>query len=655
LCLALAGVFSQTTDPIQGEILKMKIWPWTKGIIGQRFRCNITNWKLFLSSAALLAVVLFGAFLRVHILSGALPYPGHQDEKILARKAANILKTGNLNPKFFKYPSVPIYLTAAAFTLGYVNAASSLDLKDAGAINADPFPYFKYPRIVWPAKALFLLLSVVTIYFTGKVAYQAHGSPYLLFLAPLILLMSSTFFLYSHKYLNVDIVGAFFVMALYFYQFNSLSKDTIAHKSFYPGAITALAVASKYTLIWLIVPSILVVLLYSQKMRIYKIILLLLFVAVVFVLVMPFSILDLRTFLNDIGSEAYHYADQHRGYTSSSNASQLKHYLISGVDEHGLNPGKALMRDFGYGSAILVLIGLFTLLTKKWKRAVIILSYPTVFLWYMSRQKVNFFRNIVSLYAFYALLAAIGFIGVYRLLQWIASHRVFKNFSQKQKRLTSLMILAAVCLIFFPVPRLVKWTMAKPDSRNLAETWIRENIEHTSTVIIPEELAMNVEPLKKDYTIFQWSFKEYKKKDDFISTVRAHENPYIIMPVFGCDPRKDAGRNQAKTLNTFCAEADTLTNRLGENRILINYSVPVPQGDPQLYIGQIRTESGEEQTVIEKQTEGQSQSGREKQTEENKHTGRKIGPPAVRRNDQDQKKAPFPRTERVSPGETHRN
>lgn len=106
-----------------------------------------------------LALVLSAAmWLRLQVIEKSLPYPQHIDETFLSNNAANMLRTGDFNPHFFMYPGLPIYLTAAAMSYGYLDAANHLELKSTREIGSVNVPYYRHPRILRPARQLFALV-----------------------------------------------------------------------------------------------------------------------------------------------------------------------------------------------------------------------------------------------------------------------------------------------------------------------------------------------------------------------------------------------------------------------------------------------------------------------------------------------------------------
>src|SRR5947209_14690488 len=78
-----------------------------------RFRPKIEP-RLLSSPDFLIAAAIFvGALaLRLCGVGGSLPYIGHPDEPKLVDAATHIVKSGDLNPRLYIWPSLYIYLEA---------------------------------------------------------------------------------------------------------------------------------------------------------------------------------------------------------------------------------------------------------------------------------------------------------------------------------------------------------------------------------------------------------------------------------------------------------------------------------------------------------------------------------------------------------------
>src|SRR5438132_14191327 len=61
---------------------------------------------------AVALLFLFALALRMYGVRGSLPYVGHPDEPKLIDSATHIVKSGDLNPHLYIWPSLYIYLEA---------------------------------------------------------------------------------------------------------------------------------------------------------------------------------------------------------------------------------------------------------------------------------------------------------------------------------------------------------------------------------------------------------------------------------------------------------------------------------------------------------------------------------------------------------------
>lgn len=214
---------------------------------------------------ALVTICIFGSVVRLNLILGSLPYPRHTDEKLILWRAQVMLHTGDLNPHWFKYPTLPTHLTAACLTVGYLYACSQLELKSVSEIGSVVYPYYTHPNVVLPAKLLFSLLSILSLVFVGLIGLRAFGRRSLLFLIPLSLSMSSLYLQQSWSYLNVDIVGCFFVMCVMLLLFRDLDEKGVFRRCIVLGVLCGLTISSKYSLFLIALPCSLHLLLYDWK------------------------------------------------------------------------------------------------------------------------------------------------------------------------------------------------------------------------------------------------------------------------------------------------------------------------------------------------------------------------------------------------------
>jgi len=529
------------------------------------------NWKVSSCILLMFILLIYSVFFKIRLASDNMPYSCHTDEKYIVEPALRILKSGDFNPHRFNYPSLPIYFAAISFTVGYLNAAENLELKSTKDIVPDFYPYFKHPRIIWPAKVLFILFSAFSVLFMALIAYRLYENPIFLIGVPLVASLSYKYFIISSIYINVDTMATFFVFLLYLYLTLTLKKDSFLHRAVLPGILSGLVIACKYNLFWIIVPSILIILFYSKKRRIVKIISLVLTMFCTFFMVVPFSLLDFSTFLDWLGFVIYYYKKGTPNITTPQGIPQFFYHL------------DYLLNDFGYLLSILAIIGLIAVLMKNWKKGLILLSFPLLLLFQVSSFSRHYPRNILSLFIFFAFFSVMGMIWLYRHLSSLSVKLLPSRGSQGIKKGIVIFLLSFV-LCFPAIENLKKQMEINPDSRKRTIDWIVKNVVKKRNLIVSRELGIYVEPLIKDYNVFLWKFTKYNKKT-FVKKIREVENPIIIMPVF-CTYFEYhlAARKRANALNKI-GESLKLMEKFGWKKIIIDNPNRITHSNPKVLIG----------------------------------------------------------------------
>jgi len=529
------------------------------------------NWRLFSCISLMLILLIYNFFFKIQLISGNMPYSCHTDEKYIIEPALRILKSGDFNPHSFRYPSFPIYLATLSFTVGYLNSVAHLELKNTQDIEPSVYPYFKHPRIIWHAKIVFLLLSTLAILFMALLAYRFCKNPFFLFGVPLITFLSRYYFYVSYNYLNVDTVATFFIFLVYLHQTLTVKEDSIIHKVIVPGFLSGLIVGCKYNLIWIIVPSILNIMFHFKKKRGRKVLSLFLIMFLTFVLVVPFSVLDFNTFLDWLAYDIHVYKTGDTEHSSAPGFSQLSYYL------------NYFQIDFGYILCFLALIGIIACFILDWKKGLLLLSFPALLLLQMSSYVIHYPRNIMSLFGFFAIFSVLGITLLYKFL-----FNIFKTFSPKRwpdwgKRGLAFFLIGVV--LFFPVKeKIKKQSVIKPDSRNQALIWIKQEIKKTRNIIIASELGLYIKPFTKDYNIFIREFKVLDSQS-FYKQANEIKNPIIIMPVFRPHYEHQlVSKKKSETLNEIGASLKIIKT-FGSKKMIINRPKHITYANPKILVG----------------------------------------------------------------------
>ena len=440
---------------------------------------------------ALLALCTVCLWIRMEHIAGSLPYPQHVDEGFLTNPVADILMTGNFHPSVLSHPSLPKYLAAAAMGVGFVAAAPELGQQryptleeDLGSVYA---PFYTVPGVVEKARWLFALLSVVALAMSGVVAYQLLGRPSALILGSLVLALSHIFFEMSHSYLNVDIVGACFVMLgmAATLQGTRCSSPSLRWRAVIPAICVGLAAGSKYTYGFLLVPVLLAIYLFMEWGRWLRATAIALAVAgLSFLAVVPHSVLDLPAFVNGLARVAKNYAAGHLGHEANPGLDQLAFY-VSG-----------LARDSGDLGLILCLIGLISAAMSDWRRTLVLVSFPVALLALLSAQKVHFLRNIIPVFPCVAVFITAGIYFLHGCLMrvpWIRRIDV-----RELRSAIGIVGLLGIFALGLNVP-LINFVALQMDfaseTRVRAVAWIKEHVATETTVIVPEELYFDARPL----------------------------------------------------------------------------------------------------------------------------------------------------------------
>jgi hypothetical protein len=104
-----------------------------------------------------------GLALRAWSASYGLPDLYHPDEPRIVERAVRFHQ-GDLNPRFFNWPSLYMYVVAGAYGLVFGAAADGV----VGAFARDPAPFYLVGRLL---TAVFGTATLAVLYVTGRIAY----------------------------------------------------------------------------------------------------------------------------------------------------------------------------------------------------------------------------------------------------------------------------------------------------------------------------------------------------------------------------------------------------------------------------------------------------------------------------------------------------
>ena len=269
----------------------------------------------------LILIILFVASaVRVYQIGWGLPFV--YDEAVPLKKAWAMWGWGapvgvDLNPHFFNYPSLTIYLQFIAQGLLYLAlriggvVASGVDYHARYLVDPEPVHYV--------GRLLSALFGVATVWLTYQVGRRFSGRRAAV--AGAALLAVSTFHISRSQLIEVDVPLTFFVMLVLWLLLRLAEQPTLKGYAF-AGAMIGLAASTKYTGAMLVLPLV-VADVFARKTatkqpRVWYPMLSVLVAAVVFVLTSPFVVLDPGTFADHFATERQHMRFGHFGLSGSS-------------------------------------------------------------------------------------------------------------------------------------------------------------------------------------------------------------------------------------------------------------------------------------------------------------------------------------------------
>ena len=430
-----------------------------------------------ISPAVLLAlVILIALLLRIWGISADLPYIYHPDEPVALGISLGMFKTGDMNPHFLYWPSLLFYVNFLAYIPYYFLGKLGGVFQTPDSILAPVevvmgATYAPMPTIVLLGRLLsvsFGLGSVLLAYLIGKrLAQRAWVG----LLAALLVAVSPTNVWHS-RWIAPDNMAAFFVLAsvyasLRVYQEGRTRDYVLA------AVCVGLAASSKYNALLAMLPLLVAHVLRHGRQSLKKrdLYIALVISGLVFLHTMPFAVLDFREFYSALIYDSQHYATGHPGMEGDT----VRWYL-----DYLWNTSGPIL--------LLALVGMGWGIASRSREAVILSTFPVVYLLFISRFTVRNDRTLLPALAFLFLLAALA---IYQL------HGRLTRSASRAMRIASVATLAALMLV---VVGLMSSLSAQDslrlntvDSRETARVWIAENLPSGVKVAL-ESYAPFVDP-----------------------------------------------------------------------------------------------------------------------------------------------------------------
>ncbi len=435
------------------------------------------------STASLALVLGVAAVLRFWALGHGLPYSPSVDEPEIAERALNMMRSGSLSPHpFYDYPTLYMYVQLAVyiarFLIGALNGAwNAVDAIDVGA-------FYTWGRGV---TALFGTATVFLVFQAG----MRWGARHALLAAGLLAVMP--LHVQSSHYILADVPATFFITLTLVLSLAAHERGTVAAFA-WAGAAAGLAAATKYNggiallmplLACLMTPR-------GRDPRLRCAFGIVAAAAAAFLIGAPYTVLDLRTFLDGFARLAVHYKIG-KPPVETPALTYVKHILI----------------QFGYPAAILAAAGFVLAVVRIVKgpgrvRWAVLLVMPIVQFYMISGQQIVFGRYLLPMVPMLCLLAATAVVSGVSLL---------RRYEIPRAPRAALIAGLTAAALAYPAYSSINFDrlISRRDTARNAYDWIRENIPPGSMIVV-ETRKLLLPPPYKSRNVAQLRYHTY---DDY--------------------------------------------------------------------------------------------------------------------------------------------
>ena len=407
--------------------------------------------------------LLVAALLRFWALSQGIGFNPGVDEPEVMERAVRMMKTGDLNPHFFDYPGLYMYVETAVSIMRFMVGATQG--KWAGLAQAPTEDFYLWCR------AMTAVLGTATVW----VVYRAglRWSPQAALLGAVLIAVMPLHVRESH-YVLTDVPATFVVMATFLLSLRAHERESLGAFAV-AGVAAGLAGALKYNGV-LAVTLPLLACLFTPRLRGSRLVCAMAIVGATvaaFLAAAPYTVLDLPTFLNQ-------FARLSSEYRSPPAVSEpvwiiyLKHLRI------------ALGRP---GSAMVIAgfaVGVWRIAREPDRlRWILALVFPLIYFRFVSNQNIIFARYLLPIVPFLSLLAAAAVVA---FVAWMRHAGVHARLRHTATIALTIIAIAppAYSAINYDADAAKVWT------QGLAYDWIRRELPPGTAIRLEGSLALKL-------------------------------------------------------------------------------------------------------------------------------------------------------------------
>lgn len=408
------------------------------------------------SRFGLAAVLVVAALLRFWSLGHGVPFAVGVDEPEILERATNMMRSGELHPRFFDYPGLYIYLQ---FLLSVVHFIAGALAGTWSSLADAPTSAF----YVW-GRALTATLGVATVWIVFRIGMR-WGARHALLAAGLMAVQPQH--VRESHYVLTDVPLTFFVALTLLLSLRASEQGTVRAFT-WAGVAAGLAAATKYNgVLVVVVPLLACAFAPGLRARLLAAGAIAGAALAAFLAAAPYTVLDLPAFLDTFARLSNEYRSKGRK-AEAAWITYLKHLGPRG--------------GFGYPALLLAAAGI-VLGTVRLARGpgrarwAAVLVFPILYFAFISRQQIVFGRYLLPITPFLCILAAAAVVSGVSLLRRYEIHRAPR---------TALIAALTVAALLPPALTAVRFnaTISRTGTAELAYAWIRANVPKDATIVI---------------------------------------------------------------------------------------------------------------------------------------------------------------------------
>ena len=414
--------------------------------------------------------LLVAALLRFWALGQGIPFSVGPDEPEVMERAVRMMKTGDLNPHFFDYPALYMYVQAAVAAFTFVVGAVQGRWSSLAQAPTEAF-------YLW-GRAITALLGTGTVWLLYRAGLRWGERTGLL--AAVMLAVMPLHVRESH-YALTDVPMTLFVVLTLLLSLRARERQTMWAFAA-AGAAAGLAGAMKYNGVIAVLMPLLASLMTpaAWRVRVQTAALTLAAMAAAFLLAAPYTFLDLPNFLNQFARLSSEYRTP-----------------ASAGDMMGLSYLKHLRIALGLPGGLLAIAGLAIGLGQiirgpdrlKWAIAI---AFPLAYFRFISNQTIVYGRYLLPIVPFLSLLAAIAVVCA---VAWLRERSL-------PGRVQNAAILGiALAAVAIPAYTAISWDSdaARRWTSQLAYEWIRREVPAGAAIRLEGSLAIKLPAYRTTY------------------------------------------------------------------------------------------------------------------------------------------------------------